>query len=111
MKFFDKLNLRRFAKVAAIATVGGSILFGNTGIVSADSEGMKASREAYTAKMESTRMMDFDLMLISPNFHMDIDSRAQATADGVIKMSGELGWTYTNLEKNYSTNNRIPFYI
>lgn len=111
MKFFDKLNLRRFAKVAAVAAVSGTLLFGGSATVSADSAGMSAFREAYLAQFENTRMVDQDLTLISPNFHLDIDSKAQANADGSFMMSGELAWTYTNLKRNYSTNSQIPFYI
>ncbi|MBR1807692.1 MAG: hypothetical protein IJ774_15075 [Selenomonadaceae bacterium] len=111
MKFFDKLNLRRVAKVAAVAAVSGTLLFGDTPTVSADSAGMSAFREAYLAQFENTRMVDQDLTLISPNFHLDIDSKAQAGADGSFMMSGELAWTYTNLKRNYSTNSQIPFYI
>ena len=111
MNFFDKLNLRRCAKVAAVAAVSGTLLFGGTATVSADSAGMSAFREAYLAQFENTRMVDQDLTLISPNFHLDIDSKAQANADGSFMMSGELAWTYTNLKRNYSTNSQIPFYI
>ena len=38
-------------------------------------------------------------------------SKAQVFDDGVMRMSGNLSWTYTNLKKNYSTNSNIPFYI
>ena len=111
MKFFDKLNLRRFAKVATVAAVSGTLPFGGTPTVSADSAGMDTFREAYLAQLKNTRMVDQDLTLISPNFHLDIDSKAQAGADGSFMMSGELAWTYTNLKRNYSTNSQIPFYI
>ena len=111
MKFFDKLNLRRYAKVAAVAAVSGTLLFGGTATVSADSAGMDAFREAYLAQLKNTRMIDQDLTLISPNFHLDIDSKAQVSSDGSFIMSGNLAWTYTNLKRNYSTNSQIPFYI
>ncbi|MBR2520532.1 MAG: hypothetical protein IKE46_12235 [Selenomonadaceae bacterium] len=111
MKFFDKLNLRRFAKVAAVAAVSGTFFFGGTATVSADSAGMAAFREAYLGQRADVRMVDQDLTLISPNFHLDIDSKAQVNANGVMLMSGELSWTYTNLKRNYSTNNSIPFFI
>ena len=111
MKFFDKLNLRRFAKVAAVAAVSGTLLFGSSEIANADSAGMAAFREAYMAQRADTRIVDQDLTLISPNFHLDIDSRAQVNANGIFLMSGELAWTYTNLQKNYSTNSNIPFFI
>ena len=111
MKILDKLNLSRFAKVAAVAAVSGSLLFGGSGVANADSTGMKAFREAYMAQRAETRIVDQDLTLISPNFHLDIDSRAQVNANGVFIMGGDLAWTYTNLQKNYSTNSHIPFFI
>ena len=111
MKFFNKLNLRRFAKVAAVAAVSGSIFFGGTDVVNADSAGMSAFKEAYMSRAANVRMIDQDLTLISPNFHLDIDSKAQVDASGSFRMSGDLAWTYTNLQRNYSTNNKIPFYI
>ena len=111
MKFLDKLNLRRFAKVAAVAAVGGTLFFGGTATVSADSAGMNAFREAYLSQRADIRIVDQDLSLISPNFHLDVDSKAQVNANGVMLMSGELSWTYTNLKRNYSTNNSIPFFI
>ena len=111
MKFLEKLNLRRFAKVAAVAAVSGTLLFGGDNVVSADSAGMQAFREAYMAQRADTRLVDQDLTLISPNFHLDIDSKAQVNANGVFLMSGELAWTYTNLQRNYSTNSNIPFFI
>ncbi|MBR2775306.1 MAG: hypothetical protein IKD73_10005 [Selenomonadaceae bacterium] len=114
MKFFDKLNLRRLAKVASVAAISGSLLFSGNAVVNAapdDDEGMAAFREAYMGQMTSTRMIDQDLTLIAPNFHLDIDSKGQVTSDGVMRMSGTLAWTYTNLQKNYSTNSSIPFYI
>ena len=111
MKFFDKLNLRRFAKVATVAAVSGTLFFGGTATVSADSAGMNAFREAYLGQRADVRIVDQDLSLISPNFHLDIDSKAQVNANGVLLMSGEFSWTYTNLKRNYSTNNQIPFFI
>ena len=111
MKFFDKLNLRRCAKAAAVAAVSGTLLFGGTATVSADPAGMDAFREAYLAQLKSTRMINQNLTLISPNFHLDMDSKAQVSADGSFMMTGNLAWTYTNLKRNYSTNSQIPFYI
>ena len=111
MKFFDKLNLRRAAKFAAVAAIGGTIFFGGNATVNAAPDDTAAFREAYVAQIQGTRMVDQDLTLIAPNFHLDIDSKAQVTADGQILMGGDLSWTYTNLKKNYSTNSRIPFYI
>ena len=111
MKFLEKLKLRRFAKVAAVAAVSGTLFFGGTATVSADSAGMDAFREAYLAQLKNTRMVDQDLTLISQNFHLDMDSKAQVSADGSFMMSGNLAWTYTNLKRNYSTNSQIPFYI
>ena len=111
MKFFDKLNLRRFAKVAAVAAVSGTLFFGGTATVNADSAGMEAFREAYMSQRPEMRMVDQDLTLISPNFHLDIDSKAQVNAQGFFVMGGNLSWTYTNLKRNYSTNNEIPFFI
>lgn len=111
MKFLEKLNLRRFAKVAAVAAVSGTLFFGGTATVSADSQGMEAFKEAYMAQRADVRMVDQDLTLISPNFHLDIDSKAQVSEGGVFRMSGDLAWTYTNLQKNYSTNSHVPFYI
>lgn len=114
MKFLDKLKLRRLGKLAAVAVVSGSLIFGGSSVVNAatpDDEGMNAFREAYMGQMQTTRMIDQDLSLIAPNFHLDIDSKGQVTEDGVMRMSGILAWTYTNLQKNYSTNSQIPFYI
>lgn len=111
MKILDKLKLRRFAKVAAIAAVGGTLLFGGVNVADASPAGLQAFREAYTAQAPDTRIFNQNLTLIAPTFHLDIDSKAQVTADGVMRMSGDLAWTYTNLKKNYSVNNNIPFYI
>lgn len=113
MKFFDKLNFRRVTKFAAVAMVSGSLVLGGNTIANAatDDEGMAAFREAYMGQLASIRMIDQDFSLIAPNFHLDIDSKGQVTADGVMMMSGTLAWTYTNLQKNYSTNSQIPFFI
>ena len=107
MKFLDKLNLRRFAKVAAVAAVSGSLFFGGTADAApAEDAGMAAFREAYFGQLNAERMVDQDLTLIS-----NMDSKAQISSDGVMRMSGNLAWTYTNLKRNYSTNSNIPFYI
>lgn len=111
MKFFDKLNLRRFAKVVAVAAIGGTIFFGGDATVNAAPDDMAAFREAYNMQVQGTRLVNQDLTLIAPNFHLDIDSKAQVSADGQFLMGGDLSWTYTNLKKNYSTNSRIPFFI
>ena len=112
MKFLDKLNLRRLAKVAAVAAVSGSLFFGGTADAAANKDnGLAAFREAYFGQTAATRVVDQDLTLISPNFHLDMDSKAQLGTDGVMRMSGNLAWTYTNLKRNYSTNSNIPFYI
>lgn len=111
MKFLDKLNLRRFAKTAAVVAIGGSLVFGGTAQVNAAPDGIAAFREAYMAQRVGQRMIDQDLTLISTNFHLDIDSKAKITDDGTMLMGGEMSWTYTNLKKNYSTNNKIPFFI
>ena len=109
MSFF---KFKRFSKVAAVAAISGAFLFGgNVDAATTEDEGIAAFREAYFGQMESTRMIDQDLTLISTNFHLDIDSKAQVTSDGVMRMSGTLAWTYTNLQRNYSTNSNIPFYI
>lgn len=108
MKFLDKKNLRRLATTAALGT---TLLFGgNTNAAPADN-GAWMFREAYTIQAPDTRVFKQDLSLISTNFHLDIDSRAQILADGSFRMGGQFNWTYTNLKKNYSTNNNIPFYI
>lgn len=112
MKFFDKLNHRRFAKFAAVVAVSSSLFFGsNADAATTEDAGMAAFREAYLGQLAATRMVDQELSLISPNFHLDMDSKAQIGSDGVMRMSGEFSWTYTNLKKNYSTNSKIPFYI
>lgn len=112
MKFLDKLNLRRFAKVAAVAAVSSSLFFGGTADAApSEDAGMAAFREAYFGQMNAERVVDQDLTLISTNFHLDMDSKAQISSDGVMRMSGNLAWTYTNLKRNYSTNSNIPFYI
>ena len=111
MKFLDKLNLRR---VATIAAVSGSLLFSGNAVADAaemTDNDMWAFREAYISQAPNTRIFEQDLTLISTNFHLDIDSRAQVLKDGSFRMGGQFEWTYTNLKKNYSTNNTIPFYI
>lgn len=113
MKFLDRLNLRRVKKFAAVAVVSGSLIFSGNTVANAATtdEGIDAFREAYMGQIASARMIDQDFSLIAPNFHLDIDSKGQVTSDGVMRMSGTLAWTYTNLQKNYSTNSQIPFYI
>lgn len=112
MTFLNKLNLRRFAKVAAVAAVSGSLLFGGSAVVNAApaQDGMAAFREAYMGNSDNRSVNQY-FTLIAPNFHLDFDSKAQAYTDGTFKMEGQLNWTYTNLKKNYSTNSTIPFYI
>lgn len=109
MSFF---RFKHFAKVAAVAVISGTFLFGGTADAATTNDaGMAAFREAYMGRLANERMIDQDLTLISTNFHLDIDSKGQVTDDGVMRMSGTMAWTYTNLKKNYSTNSRIPFYI
>ncbi|MBR0262034.1 MAG: hypothetical protein IJQ85_09620 [Selenomonadaceae bacterium] len=109
MKFFKKMNFRR---VAAVAAVSAALFFGgNADAATVEDSGMAAFREAYFGQLKNTRMVDQDLTLISTNFHLELDSKAQVTVDDVMRMSGNLSWTYTNLKKNYSTNSLIPFYI
>ena len=109
MKFLDKINLRR---VATIAAVSGSLLFGGNAVAAEMPDNdMWAFREAYISQTPNTRIFEQDLTLISTNFHLDIDSKAQVLKDGSFRMGGQFNWTYTNLKKNYSTNNTIPFYI
>lgn len=109
MKFFKKNSLRKFAAVAAVS---GAFLFGGTAdAATTEDAGMAAFREAYLGQLATERAVDQDLTLISTNFHLDMDSKAQVFDDGVMRMSGNLSWTYTNLKKNYSTNSNIPFYI
>lgn len=111
MKFFDKLNFRRLPKLAAAVAVCGSIIVGGGLAANASPAGVAAFREAYMAQAPDTRVFDQDLTLIAPSFHLDVDSKAQVSVDGVMRMSGVLSWTYTNLQKNYSTNSQIPFYL
>ena len=112
MKFLDKLNLRRFAKIAAVAAVSSSLFFGGDAVVNAaPQDGMWAFREAYTAQTAATRTFSQDFNLFASNFHLDINSKAQVFQDGSMRMGGELNWTYTNPQRNYSTNNKMPFYI
>lgn len=109
MKFFKKMNFRQ---VAAVAAVSAALFFGgNADAATVEDSGMAAFREAYFGQLKNTRMVDQDLTLISTNFHLELDSKAQVTVDDVMRMSGNLSWTYTNLKKNYSTNSLIPFYI
>lgn len=110
MKFLDKLKFKRLAKIASVAAIGGALIFGGNA-VAAPNDDIAAFREAYLGQEKNTRTVEQDLSLISNNFHLDIDSKAQVTPDGTITMRGELSWTYTNLKKNYSKNNFIPFYI
>lgn len=107
---FKGLNLR---KLAAVAAIGGALFFGGNAVVNAApmNDGMWAFREAYTAQTPDTRAFNQYMTMVTPNFHMDIDSKAQVLASGQMRMSGQLNLTYTNLKKNYSTNNTIPFYI
>ena len=110
MKFFSKTKMRR---LAAVAAVGGALFFGGNAQVSAapmDNDAW-AFREAYTAQAADTRVFEQDMTLVAPTFHLDVDSRAQILADGSFRMGGNFTWTYTNLQKNYSTNSTIPFYI
>ena len=110
MSFVKKLHLRR---LAAVAAVGGTIFFGGNAVVNAapSTDGMWAFREAYTSQKENTRVFEQDMTLITTNFHLDIDSKAQVLPDGSFRMGGQFNWTYTNLKKNYSTNKTVPFYI
>ena len=110
MKFFGKTKMRR---LAAVLAVGGALFFGGNAQVSAapmDNDTW-AFREAYTAQVADTRVFEQDMTLVAPIFHLDVDSRAQILTDGSFRMGGNFTWTYTNLQKNYSTNNTIPFYI
>ncbi len=106
-----KFNLK---KLSAVAVIGGAIFFGGNAVADAASmnnDGMWAFREAYVSQAPDTRIFEQDLTLISTNFHLDINSKAQVLKDGSFRMGGNFNWTYTNLKKNYSTNNTIPFYI
>ncbi|MBE8955712.1 MAG: hypothetical protein SR2Q5_08685 [Quinella sp. 2Q5] len=111
MNFLGKLSFRRVAKVLAVAAVSGSLFFGGDVVNAAAQDGMWAFREAYLAQTSATRTFSQDFNLFSPNFHMDFDSEAQVFQDGSMRMSGNLTWTYTNTQKNYSTNNKIPFFV
>ena len=109
MSFIKNLNFRRFATAAAVS---GILLFGNAvDAAVTDDAGMKAFREAYTEPLSATRMFRQDFILVSTTFHLELKSNAQITPEGSMKMSGDLLWTYTNLQKNYSTNSALPFYI
>ena len=106
-----KFNLK---KLSAVAAIGGAIFFGGNAVADAanmTNDGMWAFREAYISQAPDTRIFEQDLTLISTNFHLDINSKAQVLKDGSFRMGGNFNWTYTNLKKNYSTNNTIPFYI
>ncbi len=106
-----KFNLK---KLSAVAALGGAIFFGGNAVANAanmTNDGMWAFREAYVSQAPDTRIFEQDLTLISTNFHLDINSKAQVLKDGSFRMGGNFNWTYTNLKKNYSTNNTIPFYI
>ena len=106
-----KFNLK---KLSAVVALGGAIFFGGNAVADAASmtnDGMWAFREAYISQAPDTRIFEQDLTLISTNFHLDINSKAQVLKDGSFRMGGNFNWTYTNLKKNYSTNNTIPFYI
>ena len=109
MKLFKKNTLRKFAAVAAVS--GAFFFSGTADAATTEDAGMAAFREAYLGQLATERAVDQDLTLISTNFHLDIDSKAQIFDDGVMRMSDNLSWTYTNLKKNYSTNSNIPFYI
>ena len=101
-------------KLSAVAAIGGAIFFGGNAVADAanmTNDGMWAFREAYVSQAPDTRIFEQDLTLISTNFHLDINSKAQVLKDGSFRMGGNFNWTYTNLKKNYSTNNTIPFYI
>lgn len=111
MKFLDNLRVRRLAKVASVAALSGALIFGGNAVNAAPNDDLAAFREAYLGQENSARAIHQDFSLISNTFHLDINSKAQVTAAGVMRMSGELSWSYTNLKKNYSTNNYIPFYI
>ena len=109
MSFIKKINLRR---IAAIAAVSGTIFFGGNAVVNAaPADGAWAFREAYTSQKPDTRVFQQDMTLITTNFHLDVDSKAQILKDGSFRMGGQFNCTYTNLKKNYSTNTTIPFYI
>jgi len=108
------MRFKRFKKFAALAAIGGAIIFG--GNITADAanlnqDGIWAFREAYISQVPDTRAFKQDLTLISPNFHLDIDSKAQVLKDGSMRMGGQFNWTYTNLKNNFSINTTIPFYI
>lgn len=103
-----------FKKLAAAVAIGGAMFFG--GNAQADAADVSNSdtwafREAYVSQVPDTRVFRQDLTLIATNFHLDIDSKAQILKDGSFRMGGNFNWTYTNLKRNYSTNNTIPFYI
>ena len=106
-----KLN---FKKLVAVAAIGGAMFFGGNAQADAadvSNSDIWAFREAYVSQVPDTRVFKQDLTLIATNFHLDIDSKAQILKDGSFRMGGNFNWTYTNLKRNYSTNNTIPFYI
>ena len=103
-----------FKKLAAVVAISGAICFGGNAQANAaemNNDDVWAFREAYVSQAPDTRVFEQDLTLIATNFHLDIDSRAQILKDGSFRMGGNFNWTYTNLKRNYSTNNTIPFYI
>ena len=73
-----------------------------------EDDGMAAFREAYFGQMVTERMITGISCLSRRRF---ILKWILIFSDGVVRMSGDLSWTYTNVKKNYSTNNSIPFYI
>ena len=106
-----KFKLRR---LAAIAAVGFTIFFGGNSIADAaniTSGAMQAFRRAYVTPVPDTRVFEQDITLISTNFHLDIDSRAQVLKDGSLKIGGQLNWNSTNLKNDFTTNSNIPFYV
>ena len=50
-------------------------------------------------------------MLILTKFHLDLNSKAQVSKDGSLKIGGQFNWISTNLSNDFTTNNVIPFYI
>ena len=104
----------KFKRLAAVVAIGGAMFLGGNSQVDAaemSNDNLWAFREAYVSQAPDTRVFRQDLTLIATNFHLDIDSKAQILKDGSFRMGGNFNWTYTNLKRNYSTNNTIPFYI
>ena len=97
MSFIKKINLRR---IAAVAAVSGTVFFGGNAVVNAapSNDGVWAFREAYTAQKPDTRVFEQDMTLITTNFHLDVDSKAQILKDGSFRMGGQFNCTYTNLD-------------